>query len=500
MGRLIVVVLVIAAIAFLANKYLIQGGDPPPPGALGDAADADSDQQAQQPATTDSPAKKEPASGPDILSGEAPKSPAPPTPPPSSADVKVDGGSSPAASGSVLLGAAELYDGIPGDGDLTVEQVKKWIADPNNHVALKPELPLGLDAGAGEIKGLDSSPLTRAKIELGRQLYFDPRLSSDNTISCASCHHPDFGYAADTQFGIGVDGQQGGRNSPVAYNRIFSALQFWDGRAASLEEQAKGPIANPIEMGNTHEAVIADLKTVPQYVMQFEAVFGDGNGDDAVEIENLAKAIAAFERSIVTGTAPWDYHQQLVNFEKQFAADIEDLDALKEEDEELYNEYQQLKEAAESAGLGESARRGGELFFSDKAGCTQCHLGANFADEKYHNLGVGMDADEPDLGRFAETNDEKDRGAFKTPTVRNVAMTAPYMHDGSQKTLEEVVDWYDKGGHANQWLSDKIKPLKLTDQEKQDLVAFMKEGLQGPFPKVEQARLPALKQAAAAGD
>src|SRR5690606_32279581 len=139
--------------------------------------------------------------------------------------------------------------------------------------------------------------------------------------------------------------------------------------------------------------------------------------------------------------------------------------------------------------LDESAKRGGELFFSEKAGCTQCHVGANYTDEKYHNLGVGMEAEEPDVGRFSETKDEKDTGAFKTPTIRNVAQTAPYMHDGSQKTLEEVVEWYDKGGHPNPHLSDKIKKLNLTDQEKQDLVAFMK-ALTGPLPKVEKLRLP----------
>ena len=148
-----------------------------------------------------------------------------------------------------------------------------------------------------------------------------------------------------------------------------------------------------------------------------------------------------------------------------------------------------LKEASEKHPISESAVRGGELFFSDKSGCTACHLGANFTDEKYHNLGVGMEAAEPDLGRFVVTKAEVDKGAFKTPTVRNVAMTAPYMHDGSQATLEEVVEWYAKGGHPNEWLSEKVKKLDLTDQDKADLVAFMKEGLTGELPKVEEDRL-----------
>jgi cytochrome c peroxidase len=128
--------------------------------------------------------------------------------------------------------------------------------------------------------------------------------------------------------------------------------------------------------------------------------------------------------------------------------------------------------------------------FAGKANCTACHAGANFADEQYHNLGVGMEADKPDLGRYEVTKVEKDKGAFKTPTMRNIALSAPYMHDGSQETLEEVVEWYNKGGHKNPWLSDKMKPLELTDQEKADVVAFMKEGLAGSFPKIETGRLP----------
>ena len=184
-----------------------------------------------------------------------------------------------------------------------------------------------------------------------------------------------------------------------------------------------------------------------------------------------------------------DYYQELDAFQQQYAADIEDLDARKEEDEELYDEYMALKKASEDHPISESAVRGGKLFFSEKAGCTACHLGANFTDEKYHNLGVGMEAKEPDLGRFVVTNVEADKGAFKTPTCRNVAQTAPYMHDGSQATLEEVVEWYAKGGHPNQWLSEKVKKLDLTDQDKADLVAFMKEGLTGELPKVEEGRL-----------
>ena len=138
--------------------------------------------------------------------------------------------------------------------------------------------------------------------------------------------------------------------------------------------------------------------------------------------------------------------------------------------------------------MSDSAKRGRDLFFG-KAQCTACHAGANFTDEQYHNLGVGMDKEMPDLGRFDTTGEEKDKGAFKTPTVRNVVLSAPYMHDGSQATLEEVVEWYDKGGHPNPHLSEKVKKLDLTDEEKKDLVDFMK-ALTGEFPKVERGRLP----------
>ena len=384
----------------------------------------------------------------------------------------------------VMLGNEELLSGIPGEGPLTLEQITAWLDDPKNHVPLQPRLPLGLAAGESQIVGLADNPMTRAKIELGRQLFLDPRLSVDGTISCASCHDPDTGYASDTTFGVGVDKQEGNRNSPTAYNRILSAAQFWDGRAPTLEEQAKGPIANPIEMSNTHDVCVKTIGDMPGYRVQFEKIFSDGPN-----IDNIARAVASFERAVVTGTSPWDYYEQLRNFEKAYAADIEDLEALKEDDPDLYEEYMALKKASDENPIDESAKRGGELFFSDKAGCTACHVGANYTDEKYHNLGVGMDAAKPDVGRHSETKDEKDKGAFKTPTIRNVALTAPYMHDGSQKTLEEVVEWYDKGGHPNPHLSDKIKKLNLTDQEKADLVAFMK-ALTGPLPKVERLRLP----------
>lgn len=383
-------------------------------------------------------------------------------------------------SNAVTLGDPSLTAGIPGEGPLTIEEINKWLADPANHEELKVNLPFGLDAAAGQITGLDENPMTRAKIELGRQLYFDTRLSSDSTVSCASCHHPEKGWAFDTQFGVGVDGQEGNRNSPVSYNRILSGKQFWDGRAATLEEQAIGPIANPIEMANTHDVAVDTLKKIPGYKVQFDKIFGDG-----VNIENVGKAIATFERAIVTGPAPYDYYEVVRSFQQQFPA--EELKYLEEDDPELYKKYADALKGAE--GMSESARRGREIFFSEKGKCTACHAGANFTDELYHNLGVGMDAKEPDLGRYMVTKDEKDKGAFKTPTIRNIAQTPPYMHDGSQKTLEEVVEWYVKGGHPNAYLSDKVQKLNLTQQDKTDLVNFMK-ACTGEFPEIETDRLP----------
>ncbi len=466
-GRMILLAVVLVAAALVASHFLAERpGDEVPSGG----------------ASLAGPVIEDESVGPVLAAAEGTVAASEPvaasqaaSPPPAVA---------PAEPEETSLGTAALTAGIPGEGPLAVNEIKRWLDDPKNHVVLKPRLPKGLDAGESEIQGLEANPLTRAKIELGRQLFFDPRLSVDGTISCADCHDPDMGYAANTRLGIGVDGKTGTRNSPVAFNRILSGAQFWDGRAESLEEQAKGPIINPVEMASTHDVCLSTLDEVPGYRMQFERIFPDG-----VSFDNAVKAVAAFERVLVTGPAPWDYYVELRDFEDAFAADLEDLEMLKEDDPDLYDDYIRLQQAADAHPLSDSARRGGELFFSQKANCTACHVGVNFSDELYHNLGVGMDAAEPDLGRFVVTGKDEDRGAFKTPTVRNVAQTAPYMHDGSQETLEEVVDWYIQGGHPNEHLDPKIVPLELTDQEKADLVAFMME-LTGELPPVERDRLP----------
>lgn len=397
---------------------------------------------------------------------------------PNSTALKTDGKSAVSAFETVALGDPALTAGIPGEGPLSIDEIKKWLDQPANHTVLKVKLPLGLAAGRIPAGVLENNPLTRAKIELGRQLYFDTRLSKDNTISCASCHHPDEGYARHTQFGVGIEGKQGNRNSPMSYNRILSTAQFWDGRAASLEDQAIGPIANPIEMGNTHDVAVKTIRDIEGYRVQFSRIFGK----EEITIQDVGKAIAAFERTIVTGPSAFDYYEKLLPFQRLDKEDIDD-------DLDLKKAYDDLMAKAKAHPMSASAIRGRNLFFSTKTQCSACHVGANLADEKYHNLGIGMDQPNPDLGRYVVTKDEKDKGAFKTPTIRNVALTAPFMHDGSLKTLMEVVEHYDKGGFKNPWLSKTIKPLKLTPQDKQDLVEFMK-ACTGAFPKVETGRLP----------
>ncbi|MFM8577959.1 MAG: cytochrome-c peroxidase [Planctomycetaceae bacterium] len=235
-------------------------------------------------------------------------------------------------------------------------------------------------------------------------------------------------------------------------------------------------MANPIEMGFTHEGVVKRLGEMPVYQKQFDAVFGE------LTIDRVGQAIAAFERVLVTAPSPYDFNEQLLPFTKMDEEDIAD-------DADLAIAYAKAKASVEANPMSDSAKKGRDIFFSEKGNCTACHVGANLADEKYHNIGIGMNAEKPDLGRFVVTKDPKDTGAFKTPTIRNVFLTAPYMHDGSLATLEEVVEWYDKGGHSNPHLSDKIRPLKLSVEEKADLVAFMR-ACTGPTPSVETSRLP----------
>ena len=236
-------------------------------------------------------------------------------------------------------------------------------------------------------------------------------------------------------------------------------------------------------MGNTHENAVKTLAGIDGYVMQFKKIFPDG-----VTIDNVGKAIASFERAIVTGPSPYDYSEAFKPFTKM---DEDDLADIEEDDEELFAKYKRLQQLVRENPMSESAKRGQALFFNKEVNCSACHVGANLADEKFHNIGIGMEkiTDKTDWGRFVVTKKEEDKGAFKTPTIRNVALSGPYMHDASLKTLEEVVDHYVKGGTPNKWLSDKVKKFKATSQDKADLVEFMR-ACTGSFPRVFTGRLP----------
>jgi len=295
------------------------------------------------------------------------------------------------------------------------------------------------------------NPPTAETVALGRRLYYAPALSVDNTVACATCHHPKFGFTDGQQFSEGVKKQKGGRNAPTVINAAYYSLQFWDGRAPSLEKQAEGPVQNPMEMAHTLEGVEQKLTADPAYVAQFETAFGPG----PITYEMVERAIATFERTIISGNSPFDRY--------------------------FYG--------GDKRALSESARRGLEVFRDPKRGnCTACHTvgekHALFTDNKFHNIGVGVkNFQVTDPGRYAVTRNEADRGAFKTPTLRNIAQTGPYMHDGSLKTLKDVVDFYVGGGNSNPHLDKEIHALDfLTGQDRKDLVAFL-ETLTGEMPR-----------------
>ena len=283
------------------------------------------------------------------------------------------------------------------------------------------------------------NPYTKKKAELGRLLYFDRRLSSDGTISCATCHNIPCAFSDCRKTSTGIEDHQGVRNSPTVINAAYSTYLFWDGRASSLEEQAKGPLANPKEMTNAkdaheaHRQCVEKIKAIPGYKTLFKQAFDH----DEITIDDITKAIATFERIILSGGCSYDYYR-----------------------------------AGNSKAMTEEQIRGFRVF--KKVGCRSCHSGVQFSDERFMNIGVGMDKENPDTGRYAITHDEKDWGAFKVPTLRDVQHTYPYMHDGSLRTLEEVIDYYDRGGIPNKNLHPLMRPLNLTQEEKKSLLEFLK--------------------------
>ncbi len=310
------------------------------------------------------------------------------------------------------------------------------------------EIPLGLPA----LTIPADNPMTAAKIELGKMLYFETRLSKDKTIACATCHDPKMAWTEHKPTSEGIHGKIGERNSPTVINAAYMTSQFWDGRAKTLEEQALGPIQNPIEMGmESMEVAIAGLAEIPEYKERFQQVFGTGITEDGI-----AKAIAAFERTVLSGNSPYDrYHEN--------------------KDEKALNEAQV---------------RGLNKFMS--AGCADCHQPPLFSNGNFYNTGVGSAKEKPDEGRKAVTKLDGDMGKFRVPHLRNVADTHPYFHDGSAATLADAVALMAAGGKDNPNLSAMMKAVRdaqLTDQDKSDMVEFLK-GLSGEYPVIEPPPLP----------
>jgi len=276
---------------------------------------------------------------------------------------------------------------------------------------------------------------SEAKEELGKMLYFDPRLSGSNWISCATCHNPGLGWSDGLPRTIGNGQKELGRHSPTVINSGFFALQMWDGRKKSLEDQATGPIGASGEMNQDYDSLIKELKALPGYVSLFDKVFGKSS----ITMSNIAKAIATFERSVVSKNSPYDKYW-----------------------------------AGKKSAMSKSAVNGMNLFFG-KAKCSICHNGPVFTDSGFHNIGVKAEGPlKVDLGRYNETKAGFDKGAFKTPGLRSISQSAPYMHNGTEATLEDVVAFYDRGGDVKENLSPFITPLGLNAQEKKALVDFLK--------------------------
>ena len=316
--------------------------------------------------------------------------------------------------------------------------------------------PLGAEVHIKVPLGLPTLPIPRDNpptaetIALGRRLFYDRHISIDNTLSCASCHEPHDYYTDGRNVSSGVRGALGTRNAPTVLNAAYLPYQFWDGRAITLEKQAAFPIADPSEMSQAHAADISKLGDDPTYVALFRKCFGTGN----VTIERVEAALASFERTLLSGNSPFDRYQ--------------------------YGGDRTALTAAQVRGLA--------VYLDPTRGnCAACHsMGAQsalFTDGKFHNIGAGITdgGDFSDVGRFHETKVATDKGAFKTATLRDVAKTAPYMHDGSLKTLKEVVDFYAGGGNSNPNLDPEMKKIHLTAQDRADLLDFL-QSLTGDLP------------------
>ncbi|MBI3666505.1 MAG: c-type cytochrome [Acidobacteria bacterium] len=299
---------------------------------------------------------------------------------------------------------------------------------PRSLSSKRLDIPLGLDA---YMPVPEDNPITPEKVTLGRKLFFDRRLSRNKRVSCATCHDPRRAFTDGRPVAAGIFGKRGTRSAPTLVNRGYGAAFFWDGRIRTLEEQVLKPIQDPKEMDMT---------------------LAEASKRVRISTGELAAALASYVRTILSGNAPADRY---LNGDRE--------------------------------ALSEEARQGLNLF-RGKANCSACHVGPNFTDERFHNTGVAWPEGRLlDPGRFTVTGNEADRGAFKTPTLREIARTAPYMHDGSLISLEDVVEYYDRGANRNPYLDLELRPLRLTREEKQALIAFLQslsgkicEGLRSP--------------------
>lgn len=355
---------------------------------------------------------------------------------------------------------------------LTVSGVTSLQAASQSNLLGLPPVPVPAD-----------NPQTDAKIKLGDQLYHDERFSADGKVSCATCHNREKGFTDNLRVSKGFKDQMGTRNAPTVINAAYYTSQFWDGREPDLEGQSKQPPINPVEGGlANHKPILNVIRNDKKYTKAFNDVFGVSGG--SISMEHVSRAIASFERTIVSGNSPFDQYNYAGNVKAMNASQIRGL-----------------------------------ALFRNKGRCVSCHTieqtQAIFTDNRFHNIGIGFkkiqhteaetaakmlaskrkgeDVDVTvltqenlsEIGRFAVTENPTHVGAFKTPTLRNIAVTFPYMHDGSLKTLDDVVDFYNNGGRVKEndalsgFLSGGIKPLGLNKQEKKDLVAFM-EALTSP--------------------
>lgn len=278
-----------------------------------------------------------------------------------------------------------------------------------------------------------ANPQTRVKIELGRMLFFDKRLSNDNSIGCSTCHDPAKAYSDGRERAVGIHDTMLARRTPSLLNSVYNSAQFWDGRSKNLEDQALVPMLEKNEMGMAGaERLMARLRAIPEYRAGFRRAFGSG-----VNLQGLQRSIAAFERTLVTPGSAFDRYA-----------------------------------AGDKAALTDPQKRGLILFIG-KASCSQCHNGPNFTDNKFHNLGLlPGERENDDLGHFAVTRNAKDRHSFKTPSLRSASQQSHFMHNGFFATLAQVIDFYDQGGGTGS-KSDLLFELHLTDAEREDLLVFL---------------------------